>query len=111
VMSSQLASATYGVHTREIIKSGLTLDITDPNHMPVTRFLSNGKRTTILNWLILPELLRAEPTAAAQPGAAPNRPMSHQPSQPRSTRHSSTRSAPPTNTSRRSATRRKINND
>ena len=54
---------------REIIQFALTLDITDPNHMPVTRDLSHGKRTTILKWLARPELPRGEPTAAAQPGA------------------------------------------
>ena len=54
---------------REFIKSALTLDITDPSHMPVTRDLSHGKRTTILKWLALPELPRGESTAA-QPGAA-----------------------------------------
>jgi hypothetical protein len=53
---------------REVIQFALTLDIIDPNHMPVTRDLSHAKRTTILKWLAVPELPRGEPTAATQPG-------------------------------------------
>jgi hypothetical protein len=46
----------------------MTRDITDPNHMPVTRDLSGPKRATILRWL---EQLSAEPTAMARPASRP----------------------------------------
>ncbi|MEA1675983.1 hypothetical protein [Nitrospirillum sp. BR 11163] len=36
---------------REILSLAFSLDITDPNYMPVTRDLSEGKRQTIVKWL------------------------------------------------------------
>ncbi|MDZ5646026.1 hypothetical protein [Nitrospirillum sp. BR 11828] len=38
-------------HNREILSLAFSLDITDPNYMPVTRDLSEGKRQTIVKWL------------------------------------------------------------
>jgi len=36
---------------RDIIEFSFSREMTDPNHMPVTRDLSEAKRTTLLNWL------------------------------------------------------------
>lgn len=41
---------------RAILQFAFSRDVTDPNHMPVTRDLSRAKRQMILNWLALPDL-------------------------------------------------------
>lgn len=41
---------------RSILKRTLALPLDDPNHMPVTRDLSPGKRAMILRWLGMPNL-------------------------------------------------------
>ena len=63
---------------RQLLKLAFSLDIHDPNYMPVTRDLSEGKRRTILKWLdridadgAFQALLQATPAAPAAPAAAP----------------------------------------
>jgi hypothetical protein len=54
IMSKRLVNlsdpASVKLHAR-IIKLAFTRDIADPNHMPVTRDLSEPKRQMILKWL------------------------------------------------------------
>jgi hypothetical protein len=48
------------VQNRELLHFAFSLDITDPNHMPVTRDLSDAKRAMILRWLDAPQLSGGE---------------------------------------------------
>lgn len=41
---------------RAMMQLALSLDVSDPNSMPVTRDLSGPKRRTLLRWLALPDL-------------------------------------------------------
>jgi hypothetical protein len=53
------------VQNRELLHFAFSLDITDPNHMPVTRDLSDAKRAMILRWLDAPQLSDDEDIAPA----------------------------------------------
>lgn len=46
-----LGNYHHVVKYRDVLKSALTLPLSAPNHMPVTRDLSVGKRDMIMNWL------------------------------------------------------------
>jgi hypothetical protein len=63
-------------HNRKLLTLAFSLPISDPNHMPVTRDLSQGKRAAILAWLReidehgIPDLEPAAPRAAPSEEAA-----------------------------------------
>lgn len=73
------------VENRELLRFTFGLDITDPNHMPVTRDLSAPKRAAVIRWLESPELgdrqvapmrrgaalIRARTMRGTSPGPAP----------------------------------------
>lgn len=59
VMSSRmldLASYPAVARNRAILRFALSVDVDDPNHMPVTRDLSPAKRAMIVQWLDDPHL-------------------------------------------------------
>ncbi|XP_077864711.1 uncharacterized protein LOC144350403 [Saccoglossus kowalevskii] len=57
-MTSILNLASYEdvVRKKEMIKATMSLPITDPSYMPVTRDLSNSKQSAVLEWLDDPKL-------------------------------------------------------
>lgn len=88
VMSKQLvdlADPAAVLRHRDILRLAFEADMDDPNHMPVTRDLSAGKRDLILRWLDQGTEGDAEatvPTAAARmpgPAAPPATPPVPQP--------------------------------
>jgi hypothetical protein len=75
----RLADPASVYEHRNLLTLALSLDISDPNYMPVTRDLSQGKRDTILKWLAAIEkdtafmaLVAAASATAPTPPRAPD---------------------------------------
>lgn len=71
IMSKQvvdLADPADVLRNRDLLRLAFTADMADPNHMPVTRDLSEDKRRLILHWL---EVASLEEVTAGKQAPAP----------------------------------------